>query len=240
MPEVQVAGLSEAELQSALAYEVEPFSGIPSALAEIEYARVDDADRTVRVFDVVVRRRAGRGKSIPGAAKKTAIALSTLACIAIAADFAFASARLGSLKADVAARAPLDARVRSVSSEASRIRAESEALRSGRRDFERVQKKAGVLRSAYSTLMETIASSCGGKMVAKGFSSDAPFSAEMNASAVSVQACGEVMAELARASERTGWKVIPGRIGASGRGSTANFTCRFEFDAGKAEAADGD
>lgn len=40
MPEVQVAGLSEAELQSALAYEVEPFSGIPSALAEIEYGNL--------------------------------------------------------------------------------------------------------------------------------------------------------------------------------------------------------
>ena len=239
MPEVQVTGLSEAELLSALAYEVEPFSGIPSAQAEIEYARVDDADRSVRVFDVVVRRRAGRGTSVPGAAKKTAIALSVLACIAVAADFSLASFRLKSLKADVAVRAPLDARVKSVVAEGSRVRAEAESLRAGRREFERVQRRADVLRSAYSTLMEAIASSCGGKMVAKGFSSDAPFAAVMNASAVTVQACGEVMAELARVSEKTGWKVLPGQMGASG--STANFTCRFEFDAGKAEAAaDGD
>ena len=232
MPEIQVAGLSDAELQSALAYEVEPFSGISSAQAEIEYARVDDADRSVRVFDVVVRRRAKRGPAFSGAAKKAAIAMSVLAAVAIAADFSYGMWRMRSLKADVAARAPLQARVASARSEVARVRAETDALRSERLRFERSQREADLLRSAYPVLMDTIASSCGGMMVARGFSADAPFSAEMSATAVSVQACGEVMAGLSRACAAANWRVAPGQIGASERGSTANFTCRFEFDAG--------
>ena len=226
MPEVQVTGLSEAELLSALAYEVEPFSGIPSAQAEIEYARVDDADRSVRVFDVVVRRRAKRGPAFSGTAKKAAIAMSVLAAVAIAADFSYGMWRMRSLKADVAARAPLQARVASARSEVARVRAETDALRSERLRFERSQREADLLRSAYPVLMDTIASSCGGMMVARGFS------AEMSATAVSVQACGEVMAGLSRACAAANWRVAPGQIGASERGSTANFTCRFEFDAG--------
>ena len=56
MAAVQVTGLRPDELSTALAYEIEPFSGIPAAEAELAYSPVVDPDPTVSVYDVAVRR----------------------------------------------------------------------------------------------------------------------------------------------------------------------------------------
>ena len=53
LPAAQVLGLSDAELASALAFEVEPFSGIPCAESRIAWKRVNAADAARAVFDVV-------------------------------------------------------------------------------------------------------------------------------------------------------------------------------------------
>ncbi len=53
LPAAQVSGLSDAELASALAFEVEPFSGIPRAESRIAWKRVNAADAARVVFDVV-------------------------------------------------------------------------------------------------------------------------------------------------------------------------------------------
>lgn len=53
LPAAQVSGLSDAELASALAFEVEPFSGIPHAESRIAWKRVNAADAARAVFDVV-------------------------------------------------------------------------------------------------------------------------------------------------------------------------------------------
>ena len=61
---VQVTGLRPDELAAALAYEVEPLSGIPAAEAELAYSPVVDPDPTVRVYDVAVRRRKNRAAKV--------------------------------------------------------------------------------------------------------------------------------------------------------------------------------
>ena len=53
LPAAQVAGLSDAELKAALAFEVEPFSGIPAAACEMAWRAVEEPDAGRRAFDVV-------------------------------------------------------------------------------------------------------------------------------------------------------------------------------------------
>lgn len=53
LPAVQVAGLSEDELKAALAFEVEPFSGIPAAACEMAWRAVEEPDPGRRAFEVV-------------------------------------------------------------------------------------------------------------------------------------------------------------------------------------------
>ena len=57
VPAAQVADLAEAELAAALAFEVEPFSGIPRDAGEIAWRVREEGDATRRVFDVVQIRR---------------------------------------------------------------------------------------------------------------------------------------------------------------------------------------
>ncbi len=57
LPLSQVSGLTDEELASALAFEIEPFSGIPHAEGEMAWRVRSDAESTRRVFDVVQIRR---------------------------------------------------------------------------------------------------------------------------------------------------------------------------------------
>lgn len=57
LPAAQVAGLAEAELATALAFEIEPFSGVPRAEGELAWRACPDPDAARRVFDVVQIRR---------------------------------------------------------------------------------------------------------------------------------------------------------------------------------------
>ena len=58
LPAAQVAGLADAELAAALAFECEPFSGIPRAEGEMAWRRIGGEGEARAVFDVVQIRRA--------------------------------------------------------------------------------------------------------------------------------------------------------------------------------------
>lgn len=58
LPAAQVAGLAEAELAAALAFECEPFSGIPRSEGEMAWRRLGGEGDARAVFDVVQIRRA--------------------------------------------------------------------------------------------------------------------------------------------------------------------------------------
>ena len=53
LPAAQVAGLSDAELATALAFEVEPFSGIARGAGEMAWRACEEGDPARRSFDVV-------------------------------------------------------------------------------------------------------------------------------------------------------------------------------------------
>ena len=57
LPSSQVANLSDAELASALAFEIEPFSGIPHSQGEIAWRIKSDGGSTRKIFDVVQIRK---------------------------------------------------------------------------------------------------------------------------------------------------------------------------------------
>ena len=113
---VQVTGLRPDELAAALAYEVEPLSGIPAAEAELDYTPVVDADPTVRVYDVAVRRRKGRAGTGGSRFLLPLVILGILVLLVAGADFVRTSARLRALKKDVAAQGALQAQLDAVRS----------------------------------------------------------------------------------------------------------------------------
>ncbi len=57
LPAAQVRGLADAELATALVFEVEPFSGIAAADGEVAWRRLDDGSGSRAQFDVVQMRR---------------------------------------------------------------------------------------------------------------------------------------------------------------------------------------
>lgn len=57
LPRQQVKDLSREELATALAFEVEPFSGIPRAESELAWRTVDNGDPERTVFDIVQIRK---------------------------------------------------------------------------------------------------------------------------------------------------------------------------------------
>ena len=87
MAAVQVAGLRPDELSAALAYEVEPFSGIPAAEAELAYTPVVYSDPAVRVFDVAVRRRKSRADKGGGRYLIPIIVVGIIALVIAGIDF---------------------------------------------------------------------------------------------------------------------------------------------------------
>jgi len=85
LPSAQVAGLTEAELASALGFEVEPFSGIPRAESRLAWKRVNAADAARAVYDVVQIRTRDLAEAVAKArkAKKTVLAVTAVPDAAI-------------------------------------------------------------------------------------------------------------------------------------------------------------
>lgn len=228
---VQVAGLSPGELSTALAYEVEPFSGVPPAEAEVVYEEVAGGDADTLVFDVTVRRRGRRA----GAGWRWPVVLTAVALAAAACDCAALSWRIGSVSRKVAEQEPLDGRVRRALGAAKENSAEAARIRAGRERVSAAHDRVDRLRAAYPSLMAAVAGVCGGRMVVREFSSAPQFSVGLRAVAAPAGSSGELMSGLTRAAGEAGWSVSPGGISAGGPGSTASLDCRLEFRAAAGE-----
>ena len=228
MAAVQVAALSANELAYALAYEVEPFSGIPAAEAEVSWREVADPDTTVKVYEVVARRRrssSAKSGVMAGRLLKPAVVVAALAIVVAGADAAWLAHRKGALEKTVAGQSLLEAQLNAVRAKASAARAEASRIRDGRDAANRAQQDVAALRAAYPGVMATVASVCGGKVVVKTFAAKKPFALEMTAVAASADDAAAVMAGLARAVAEKGWHLSPGPIAANAGGVTAEFSC---------------
>lgn len=233
---VQTASLGESELASALAYEVEPFSHIPSAEAEIAWREIAGEDATLKIFNIAERRlgkggrgRAGRGKRDAVAFAKGAYVFGALVAVAMAVDFAFLHFNAGAFEESIAKQRPLDAEIKRIEGAANASRAEAEALRTRREDAAKAQEKVARLRSAYPSLMDAIARVCGGKTVVRSFAAGEAFTVEMRSVAANAQEAAAVMAELSKACGAIGWALEPGDMIAAPSATTVEFACKLKF-----------
>ena len=154
MAAVQVNGLRSDELQMALAYEVEPSSGVPAAEAELAFRAVPDPDPTVRVFEVVVRRRrATEGGVLRRWRVPIAVCLLLLLAF-VAVDFVRTSLALSTMTHEVRTREALQAQVDAVRHAAAADRRAAEELRTRRQNAARAQDEAARLRAAWPAIAD--------------------------------------------------------------------------------------
>jgi len=229
MAAIQVAGLRPDELAAALAYEVEPVSGIPAAEAELAYTPVVDPDPTVRVYDVAVRRRSVRAASAGDRLVLPLAIAGAIAILAAGADFVFLRSRLASLKSDVEVQARLQATLDSIRSPARTARAETRAIRERRNAAEKAQSDAAAARTAYADILEAIAVACGNRAVLSSLEGGAG-DIKLAATAVDADAATGVLVALTTAAEKQGWHLVPGPITVRGPGPTAEFKCEIVHD----------
>ena len=235
---VQVASLSPEELSFAIAYEVEPFSGIAAAEADVAWREASGDDPAFKVYDVAVMRRGRGGKARTGASAplaerltKPAVVAACIILAAIAADWAFMARRTSALERKVSVQRELESQLAHVRNAARTKRAQASELREGRKATAEAQERVAELRAAYLDIMDTIAGTCGGKTVVKEFKSGgAPFRLHMSAVAANPQSAADVMAKLAEAASAKGWTLSDGTISASESGTTAEFGCLLSYD----------
>lgn len=226
---VQAAGLSDAELGMALAYELEPESGIPASGAEVEFTPVADPDTSVRVYDVTVRRR--KAKSGGGAEKwvRLATLFAVTALAAIAADWGWMTLRINEAKADVAKRAPLDAKIKKERGAALSSRDEARSVKERREAAIMAQNTVAEHREAWVRLLTVLGGTCGDNAIVRKISSAEPFTAKISATAVSAEAAAEAMAALAAEAGKVGWRCELGGISERGRGATVDFSFNLAY-----------
>ncbi|MBO7683387.1 MAG: hypothetical protein J6T51_01520 [Kiritimatiellae bacterium] len=230
MAAVQVAGLRPDELEMALAYEVEPSSGIPASEAEISFRLLADDDPTVRVYEVAVRRRVAERADAGGRFLRPLAALGALVVLLVAVDAVRVARTISALSLDVATCERLDAKVKAVQREAKSARDEARALRAGREAAQAAREEVARMRSAWPRLLRSIAQACGDRAVLTSLVSDGSFRAKFSATTVSPRVAADVMVELSRAAAKVGWRVEPGSVAASERGSTTSFDCEVVHD----------
>ena len=238
---VQVASLADGELATALAYELEPFSKIPSADADVAWRESPASNASVKIYDVAVMRRRGNsprhGHGIDGRrAGIFAAVAALLAVLAVAADCAWLKCRETNLRRDLAARSPLDAEIRSLDAQAASLRNQARQLREKREREAAAQQRVERMRRAFPDAMGTVATVCGGRTTVKEFASSAPFEISMCAVAPNADAAVAIMAKLDAAAAKKSWRLEPGAIEASATGATATFSCRLKFNPEPEEA----
>ena len=229
MAAVQVTGLRPDELTMALAYEVEPFSGIPAAEAEVTYVPVVDADPAVRVYDVAVRRRKNRAGTSGPRFLVPVFVLGMLALVLAAADFIFLQTRLRKLEGQVAVQTRLEAQLDAVRKPTAAARAEAHTLREQRETARRAQDEAARARAAYPAMLKAIATACGERAVLKTLDGG-PSALSVAGMAVTASAAADVQVELTAAVAELGWRLAPGPIGVRTPGLTAEFKCELTHD----------
>ena len=224
---VQVAGLSANELSVAIAYEVEPFSGIPAAEAEVVWKEAASEDQAVRVFDVAIARRKRRSSAEAVASRlfPTLLVLGALAVVAMAVDGAVILRRTAVLRRSLSMREPLEAELGRLAGETRRIRAEAAALRERRAAAVRAQETCARLRAAYPEALQALARACGGRAVVTSLGAPGePFALTIEAAASSSECAAETLVDLTKALEACGWSLEPGSIVSRSVGSTVAFS----------------
>lgn len=231
MAAVQVAGLRPEELTAALAYEVEPFSGIPADEAEVAYEPVEDADPSIRVYEVAVRRRTrgtgGRGGLERHLKPAVVVGCALLALVGI--DFGVMAVRTARLEKVVARQGLLDAQVNGVRNAARQKREEIRAIREGRQAAERAQDAAARLRAAYAEMLSEIAAACETRAVVKSIGGGAR-QIVLRAVGLSTAAAAETIENLSLRAAKCGWRLETGPIAVQGTGPMANFECVLSHD----------
>ena len=207
MASVQVTGLRPDELAMALAYEVEPFSGIPASEAEVTYVPAVDPDPAVRVFDVTVKRK--KNRSATGCARFLVplLVVGALALVLAAVDFFFTHRRLGALRKEVAVQANLEAQLDAVRRPTAAARA----------------------RSAYAEIMKAIAAAYGERAVLMTLDGG-PSALRIKGVAVTAAAAADVQVALTKSATKLGWRLMPGPIAVRTPGLTAEFECELTHD----------
>lgn len=229
MAAVQVAGLRPEELSAALAYEVEPFSGIPAAEAELAYTPVVDPDPAVRVFDVAVRRRKNRAANEGGRYLVPLVIAGVIALVLAGVDFVRTSMRLNELKTTVAEQARLQSALDAVRNPAKAARAEARAVRERREAAARAQDEAAKARRAYADILDAITEACGDRAVLSSLDGGA-FEIQLTGVAVTASAAADTLVALADAAAKRGWSLSTGPITVRTPGQTAEFKCGITHD----------
>lgn len=233
MAAVQVAGLSADDLARALAYEVEPFSGIPAAEADLAFVVVEDPDPAVRVYDIaVVRRRKGNSHGGEPLSRfvRPALFFGLALLLVAGADFGWLKWRMADLSQQCARREPLQRRLRQVASVTRSAQDETANLRAARAAAAAAQENFARRRAAFPELLQALAGVCGGRAVVRELRMvDAPFELTVRAVAPGANAAASVTVEMAKALGPKGWQVESGPITARREGSTAEFECRLKF-----------
>ena len=226
MPAAQVAGLPETELKTALAYEVEPFSGVPAGEAEIKYEIVSNDDPTLRVYSVSVERRAhGSSARMKAVYLKAAYVFAAVVIAVTAVDALLTRSGLDKWTAETAKRERLDAAVKGVEREAAAKRTEAEAIRKAREAAVAAQESVAAKRRAYAEVLGVIAAEFDGRAVVTEITADEDgFAFRAKATAVTVAAAADTLKDLTAAAEKKGWRVESGTIKDDGA------LVRFEFE----------
>lgn len=230
---VQVAALGDAELAAALAYEVEPFSKIPAADADVawrENAAVSTA--SVKVYDVAVVRRSPRScaKSGGGAGRRLSALVAVVAILSVAAvavDFYAVSSRRRELRRAVAAQEPLDDELHRLEAVERETRDEAHRIREGREREEAAQRRVAAMRSALPDALGCIAAVCGGRIVVREISSPSPFAVEFRCIAATAENASDILARLGEAVPAAGWRLESGSLAANAAGTMAEFSFRI-------------
>lgn len=233
MAAVQVAGLRPAELESALAYEVEPFSGIPASEAEVACRPVVESDPTVRAYDVAVRRRRGRTAAADGVGRlvKPAAVLAAVLLALAGVDAAWLSMRESSLAKTVAEQARLDAEIQRIRGAARARSGEARAIREAREAAAKAQDEAARRRLVFPELMSVIGLSFSDRAVLKSMTSgERTLSVRLSAVAATSAAAAEALAKLTAAAAAKGWQVKTGGMAQRALGTTVAFDCEVSHD----------
>lgn len=228
MAAAQIGGLDAADLAAALAFEVEPFSGIPAGDADVSFRAVADPDSSARVFDVAVRRRAPRRRAAH--AMRAAACFAALVAAVLALDASVLLVRRARVDRAFAERRPLEARVAAVRRAAADARERTRILREERAAAEAAQRRTAELRAAYPAALAALSSACGERAVLREIVPEGPFSMRVRAIAVSAAAAADAMVAMTAAAAACGWRFEPGDISTRGSSSTATFEGGLRHD----------
>jgi hypothetical protein len=222
---VQVEGLGDEELAMALAYELEPYSSIPAADAEVAWRELDGEDRSMRVFEAAVIRRTRSRRGLGGDMGRIlrfAYAAGAIALLAAGADYAITRFESGRLGSSLERRLRLQQELDAIERKTAKLRRRASEIESERAAKESAQKECARLRLACLSLLDAVAAQQG-KSVVKSISAAGPFAAELSLAAPGEREAASAMAELTGRLAEGGWAFMPGPVAFSGKATTVEF-----------------